>query len=78
MAAADCSRHAMESLICAQRVEVDDWRYASARVDVSYLTDGVQVSLTLPPNRGIMGAKLARRCCKHPGPWRHLTRQVMQ
>ena len=22
--------------------------------------------------------KLARRCSKHPGPWRHLKRQVMQ
>ena len=26
-----------------------------------------------------MGAeKLARRCSKHPGPWRHLKGQVMQ
>ena len=66
MAAADCSRHAMESLICAQRVEVDDWRYASARVDVSYLTDGVQVSLTLAPNRGIMGAKVGPAMLQTP------------
>ena len=57
MAAADCSRHAMESLICAQRVEVHDWRYASARVDVSYLTDGVQVSLTLPPQSRYHGSE---------------------
>ena len=22
--------------------------------------------------------KLTRRCCKHPGPWRHLIKQVMR
>ena len=36
-------------------------------------------ALTLPRRSRYHGSrKLARRCCKHPGPWRHLNGQVMR
>ena len=36
-------------------------------------------TLTLPRQSRYHGSrKLARRCCKHPGPWRHLLGQVMR
>ena len=46
--------------------------------DCAIFADGRRALTPAPQSRYHGEPKLARRCCKHPGPWRHLNGQVMQ